>query len=185
MKLKKFNFKKINSTNDAAIRIIKNTNNKSGVVIAKDQKKGKGQYGKKWTSYNGNLFVSIFFSLDKIKLSLNQLTKVNCLLVKKLIMQFYKGNIRIKHPNDLLIDKKKISGILQEKILKSNETFIIVGIGINLVKSPKITKYPTTNIMDLTNVKISSNNAILKLIKIYEKFIPILAKINIKNMNKI
>ena len=31
-------------------------------IIAKNQKKGKGQYGKKWTSYNGNLFVSIFFS---------------------------------------------------------------------------------------------------------------------------
>ena len=107
MKLKKFNFKKINSTNDTAIRIIKNTNNKFGVVIAKDQKKGKGKYGKRWTSYNGNLFVSIFFSLNKIKLSLNQLTKVNCLLVKKLLMQFYKGNIIIKHPNDLLINKKK------------------------------------------------------------------------------
>ena len=35
-----------------------------------------------------------------------------------------------------------------EKISKSNENFIIVGIGINLIKSPKITKYPTTNIKD-------------------------------------
>ena len=61
MKLKKFNFKKINSTNDTAIRIIKSTNNRSGIVITKNQKKGKGQYGRKWTSYNGNLFVSIFF----------------------------------------------------------------------------------------------------------------------------
>lgn len=185
MKLRKFHFKKVNSTNDTAIRIIKNTNNKFGIIIAKNQKKGKGQYGKKWTSYNGNLLVSIFFSLNKIKLSLSQLTKVNCLLVKKLIMQFYNGNITIKHPNDLLINKKKISGILQEKISKSNENFIIVGIGINLIKSPKITKYQTTNIKDLTNVKISSKNAALKLVKIYEKFIPILPKINTKNMNKI
>ena len=129
--------------------------------------------------------MSIFFPLNKIKLSLAQLTKVNCLLVKKLIMQFYKGNITIKKPNDLLINKKKISGILQETLLKSNETFIIVGIGVNLVKSPRISKYPTTNIADLTHVQISSNNAALKLIKIYEKFIPILPKINIKNMNKI
>ena len=185
MKLKKFNFNKINSTNDTAIRIIKKTNNKSGIVITRNQKKGKGQYGKKWISYNGNLFVSIFFSLNKIELSLTQLTKVNCLLVKKLIMQFYKGNITIKKPNDLFINKKKISGILQETLLKSNETFIIVGIGVNLVKSPTIAKYPTTNIADLTNIRISSNNATLKLIKIYEKFIPILPKINIKNMNKI
>ena len=47
MKLRKFHFKKVNSTNDTAIRIIKNTNNKFGIIIAKNQKKGKGQYGKK------------------------------------------------------------------------------------------------------------------------------------------
>ena len=48
MKLKKFNFKIVNSTNDLAIKIIKNTNNKSGIVIAEKQKRGRGQYGKKW-----------------------------------------------------------------------------------------------------------------------------------------
>ena len=41
MKLKKFNFKIVNSTNDLAIQIIKNTNNKAGIVIADRQKKGK------------------------------------------------------------------------------------------------------------------------------------------------
>ena len=73
MKLKKFNFKIVNSTNDLAIRIIKKTKNKSGIVIATKQKKGRGQYGKKWASFKGNLFVSIFFSIDKIKLSLKDL----------------------------------------------------------------------------------------------------------------
>ena len=47
MKLKIFNFKIVNSTNDLAIQIIKNTNNKSGIVIADRQNKGRGQYGKK------------------------------------------------------------------------------------------------------------------------------------------
>ena len=79
MKLKKFNFKIINNTNDLAIKIIKSTNNKSGFVIAEKQEKGKGQYGKKWISYKGNLFVSIFFSTDKINLSLKVLTRINCL----------------------------------------------------------------------------------------------------------
>ena len=39
MKLKKFNFKIVNSTNDSAIRIIKNTNIKSGIVIAKNKQR--------------------------------------------------------------------------------------------------------------------------------------------------
>ena len=185
MNLKKFNFKTIESTNDLAAKIIKNTDTKSGIVIAEKQKRGRGQYGKKWVSYKGNLFVSIFFPINNIKPSLKNLTKLNCLLVKKLVSEFYKGKILIKKPNDLLINKKKISGILQETLLKSDKIFIIVGIGINLNKSPDIKNYPTTNLFSLTNEKINTNNAVLRLKKIYEKYIPIFPKFNIKNIDRI
>ena len=47
MKLKKFNFKIVNSTNDLAIQIIKNTNNKSGIVFADKQNKWKRSIWKK------------------------------------------------------------------------------------------------------------------------------------------
>ena len=184
MKLKKFNFKTINSTNALATRFIKSNKTKSGIIIAEKQKKGRGQYGKKWISHKGNLFVSIFFPIGKIKLSLTRLTKINCLLVKKVISNFYKGKILIKSPNDLLIEKKKISGILQEILNHENEKFIIIGIGINLIKSPNIINYPTISLLDLTNTKISINSVVFKLIKIYEKFIPILPRFNIKNITK-
>jgi len=184
MKLKKFNFKIVNSTNDLAIQIIKNTNNKSGIVIAEKQKKGRGQYGKKWTSFKDNLFVSIFFQVNKVQLSLKDLTKINCFLVKKLLSNFYKGKITIKNPNDLLINNMKVSGILQETLSKSDQKFIVVGIGINLIKSPIIKNYLTTNLLDLTGLKIPPKNAALKLKKIYESFIPMLPKFNIKNLDK-
>ena len=106
-------------------------------------------------------------------------------MVKKIISKFYEGKIIVKNPNDLLIDKMKISGILQETLSKSDEKFIIVGVGINLVKSPKIKTYPTTNLFELTNIKINSYKTALKLKKIYEKFIPMLPKFNIKNIDKI
>ena len=185
MKLKKFNFKIINSTNDLAIKIIKNTNIESGIVIAEKQIKGRGQYGNKWISYKGNLFVSIFFPISKIKLSLKDMTKINCLLVKKTISKFYKGKILIKNPNDLLIKKKKVSGILQETISKSDKLFIVVGIGINLIKSPNIKSYPSTNLYDLTNTKINNYKMALNLKKIYERFIPNFQKFNVKNIKRI
>ena len=78
----------------------------------------------------------------------------------------------------------KISGILQETLSKSGKTFMIVGIGINLIKSPNIKNYPTTNLFDLTNIKITPNNAALMIKKIYEKFIPIFPKFNVKNLDR-
>ncbi len=184
MKLKKFKFKKVKSTNDTAIRIIKNSKYKSGMIISDKQISGRGQYGKKWISYEGNLFVSFFYELKNIKLSLSTLTKINCLLVKKLLSKYYKKKIIFKKPNDLLINKKKISGILQETISTSDNKFLIVGVGINLVKSPKIKNYLTTNLLELMNKNINKLKIENQLKQIFEKNLSKMYKINFK-LNKI
>ena len=171
MIIKNFNYKCVNSTNDIAINLIKQKNITAGFVLADKQKKGRGQRGKKWISYKGNLFVSIFFSLDKINLTLNQLTKFNADLIIKLISHYYKKKIKLKLPNDILINRKKICGILQETIKKNNIQYLIVGIGLNLVNSPQIRKYPTTNLYDLTNSKISVNIISKELKDMYKNFL--------------
>ncbi|MBD1153350.1 biotin--[acetyl-CoA-carboxylase] ligase [Pelagibacterales bacterium SAG-MED24] len=168
MKFKKFRFKKVESTNNLAIRIIKNSNINYGMVIADTQKKGRGQYGKKWISYKGNFFVSFFYRIDQLTLSLKQITRINCLLVKKLLSIYYKKKIIFKKPNDLLINKKKICGILQEKISKLNNRYLIVGIGINLIKDPNLKNYPTTNLFELLKKKISKNKIEKEIKKIFE-----------------
>ncbi len=185
MRLKKFSFKTVNSTNDTALRIIKNTNIKSGFISAEKQKKGRGQYNKKWISYKGNLFISIYFSLEKINLSLKQLTRLNCMLVKKVLSNYYKKKIFIKNPNDLLINKKKISGILQETVVKKDIKFIIIGIGINLVRKPTIKDYPTTSLYELTKIKYKKENIENKIKLIFESFIPKLSKFNLNSIKTI
>ena len=168
MKFKVFRFKKVESTNNSAIRIIKNSNVNYGMIISNEQKKGRGQYGKKWISYNGNLFVSFFFRLNNLNSSLKQITKINCLLVMKLISIYYKKKIILKKPNDLLINKKKICGILQEKISKLNKRYLVVGIRINLIKNPKLKNYPTTNLSELLNKKVSKSKIEKQIKKIFE-----------------
>ena len=171
MKLKQFNFKKVQSTNQTAIKFIKNSKKRFGLINSERQSKGKGQYGRKWISYKGNIFISIFYELDKVDLSINSLTKKNCFLVKKVISNYYKKKITFKQPNDLLINKKKICGILQEVIEKSQTKYLVVGIGLNLIKSPKISNYLTTNLFAETNRKINQKK-IIKEIKItFEKFL--------------
>ena len=168
MKFKIFRFKKVVSTNNSAIKIIKNSNVNYGMIIADEQKNGRGQYGKKWISYKGNLFVSFFYKFDNLTISIKQITKINCLLVKKLLSTYYKKKIIFKKPNDLLINKKKICGILQEKISKLNKKYLIVGIGINLIKNPNFKNYPTTKLSELLNKKISKNKIEKQIKKIFE-----------------
>ena len=171
MKLKQFNFKKVKSTNQTAIRLIKSSKNEFGLIVSEAQSKGKGQYGRKWISYKGNIFLSFFYKLKNINLSLSSLTKINCFLVKDVISKYYKRKITFKSPNDLLINKKKICGILQEKIEKSKKQYFVVGIGFNLIKSPNIPNYPTTNLFEVTNQKINKKKFVKELKITFEKFL--------------
>ena len=171
MKLKQFNFKKVKSTNQIEIRFIKSSKNEFGLIVSETQSKGKGQYGRKWISYKGNIFLSFFYKLENINLSLSLLTKKNCFLVKDVISKYYKKKITFKLPNDLLINKKKICGILQEKIENSKKQYLIVGIGFNLIKSPNIANYPTTNLLEITNQKINKKKFVKELKITFEKFL--------------
>ena len=171
MKLKQFNFKIVKSTNQTAIRMIKSSKNGFGLVVSESQSKGKGQYGRKWISYKGNIFLSFFYELENINLSITSLTKINCLLVRNVISKYYKKKITFKSPNDLLIKNKKICGILQEQIKKFNKQYLIVGIGFNLIKNPYISDYPTTNLLEITNQKINKKKFIKELKITFEKFL--------------
>ena len=167
MRLKKFNYKKIKSTNDTAIRLI-TSGIEGGVVTADIQTKGKGQRGNKWISKKGNLFISIFFKVNS-KLSLKKITSTNLLILKKIISSQIRGKIHIKLPNDILIYKKKVSGILQEIMYKNNNKYLIAGIGINIVSSPIITNYPTTYLNKYSKKKINKIIIVNKIKLNFEK----------------
>ena len=173
MSFKKFFYKKVSSTNDLAIKKI-NRGTIKGISIADYQKKGRGQQGKKWLSFKGNIFMTIFFNIKK-NMNIKKITILNCKIIKKVLFQFIKKTIIIKPPNDLFINKKKICGILQEIKFKNESKFLIIGIGINLVKSPKIKNYPTTNILKETGIKVKKYDLIKNIEKSYIKNLKLFA----------
>ena len=177
MKFKKFKFKKVQSTNNTAIRILKKNISKAGMVVADNQLAGKGQYGRKWISYRGNLFVSFFHEMKFDNLSISTITKINCLLVKKLLSKYIKKKITYKKPNDLLINKKKICGILQETLFLSNKKFLITGIGLNIHKNPNIKNYLSTNMSELIGKNVSKLKVENDLKQLFEKSFTRLYKI--------
>ena len=79
MKLKKYLYKKVESTNNVAIRLIKQGNQR-GIILTDQQTKGKGQGKNRWISMKGNLFISIFFEINKNHLDLIQVTENRCKL---------------------------------------------------------------------------------------------------------
>tara|TARA_Y100000816_G_C26007116_1_gene526405 strand:+ start:171 stop:695 length:525 start_codon:yes stop_codon:yes gene_type:complete len=167
MKLKKFIFKKIKSTNDTAIRLIKE-GEVSGIIYADSQTKGKGQRGNIWISKKGNLFMTIFFNISN-KISLKKLTSINLSILKKIIKNQIKIQTEVKLPNDILIYKKKVCGILQEIMFKNNVKYLIVGIGINIISSPDIKNYPTTFLNKYSKKKINKIKLINEIKLIFEK----------------
>jgi len=167
MKLKKYQFKRVKSTNDIAIKKIRSVINR-GIVIAETQTKARGQYGKKWISFKGNLHMSIFFEINN-NTSIKSITLKNCKIIKKSIQKFTTKKIKFKLPNDLLINKEKICGILQETFFKNKKKFLVVGIGLNLVKNPEIKKYPTNYLNKYASKKVNKLILFRRIKYLYEK----------------
>ena len=166
MILKKFKYKRISSTNDVAITKIKQ-GYKAGIVVSETQINGRGKYGKKWISDKGNLFFSIFFVINK-KIRISRLVLSNLRIIKKILSTYVKLKINIKKPNDIMINKKKICGILNETLFHNNLKFVIIGIGINIASSPKLINYSTTNLNEITKRKICKIKLLKKIKKAFE-----------------
>ena len=124
----------VNSTNDTAIKLIKEKKYENGFVYALMQKRGRGRYGKKWISKKGNLFGTIFFHLKKNYPSVKEFSLINPILNIEVLSKYCgRKNTFFKSPNDIFINDKKICGILQEVIIKGPKKYLLVGIGINLL----------------------------------------------------
>lgn len=139
-------FETIDSTNNYAKILCKNDlNNK--VIIADTQTSGRTTKKQGWISPKGNLYFSILLSLDDEK-KLPQYSFLSALAVAESIKEIDSLNniVNIKWPNDILLNKQKIAGILIEK----EENCVIIGIGLNVKSSPdsSLTRYPTTNLFD-------------------------------------
>lgn len=127
----------IDSTNNYALRMKETSQFKEGLVItANYQTEGSGQRGKSWESLiNENLLISVVVeSTTSIK---NQFLLSKCVALSLYdLLSLYSDNVSIKWPNDILVGKKKIAGVLIQNILKGNKiTHSIIGIGVNVNQS--------------------------------------------------
>ena len=129
------------STNSEALKLAKSTDRPT-FVIAKKQTNGRGRIDRSWSDPSGNFSGSILIKIDEDLQSLALRSFVAALAVFDAIDQKIskEHELVIKWPNDLLLNGKKICGILLETRNFGTVSALVIGIGVNLLSSPNLDK---------------------------------------------
>lgn len=145
-------FEKIDSTNNEGKKGIYEP---WTVLVAKEQTQGKGRLGEKWFSPKGGLYFSIILPKTEIN-DLQTITILTAFCVAKIIKEEYHLEPLIKIPNDVLINNKKVCGILTENIIDKELKLSVIGIGLNT----NIENFNEELKNIATSIKIESNKEV-------------------------
>ncbi|WP_136525691.1 biotin--[acetyl-CoA-carboxylase] ligase [Geomonas ferrireducens] len=126
--------KETESTNQVAFKMAEEGAVEGTVVIADAQSAGKGRLGRVWLSPAGvNLYCSVVLRPDIAPMAACQLTFLSVVAVARAIESCTSLKPQIKWPNDILINGKKVAGLLNEMNAETEKVnFVVLGIGVNL-----------------------------------------------------
>lgn len=125
-------FSEVASTNDLAKEMAAIGAREGTVILAETQTRGKGRFGREWFSPRGGIWLSTILRPKLSAKDIPKLTLTTSLAVAKTINQLFNLKTEVKWPNDVLINAKKVCGILTEANTREDTTnFVVIGIGIN------------------------------------------------------
>jgi BirA family transcriptional regulator, biotin operon repressor / biotin---[acetyl-CoA-carboxylase] ligase len=136
-------FESLDSTNDEAQRQAAGGARAPLWIVAREQTKGRGRGGRQWHSPAGNLYTSLLLNLSIGPAVATQLSFVAALAVHSAVSQHLAPSqlpgLKLKWPNDVVLDGAKLAGILIESASNPSSTglTVIAGIGINVAAAPE------------------------------------------------
>ena len=158
-------FKNIENSNDKIKEVFKNNDKSNLALFCINQKKGRGRKGRVWKSKEGDLTCSI---LIKKKLDISEIGRINIIIVSVIINIFENlglNKVKFKWPNDIIINNKKVAGILIETSVSNNTvTQFIIGIGVNIRSGPNNLKYSSTSLLE-NGLKVKAHKLFFRIIK--------------------
>ena len=163
----------IDSTQSEIWRLYKKQAPTGTLVFADIQTKGKGTHGRTWHTSQAE-YIEIFFLINN-KCSIKKLDGITIEIAEIIVDIFkrkYNIQIKIKKPNDLIYNNKKLGGILTEtKILGTQVTCIVIGIGINTnqIEFPEDIKNTATSIKKEFNITVDTKEFIAEFCNVFEK----------------
>lgn len=151
------------STNVEAYRLAEEGAPEGTVLIADAQCKGKGRLGRIWHSPAGvNLYCSLILRPPIMPVDAFQLTFLSAVAVARAIEKTISINPLIKWPNDILLNGKKVAGLLNEMSAETERVnFVILGIGVNLNMLPD--QYPDDLRHPATSLLVESGSPVNRL----------------------
>jgi BirA family transcriptional regulator, biotin operon repressor / biotin---[acetyl-CoA-carboxylase] ligase len=149
-------FNETSSTNDRALQAGAGGENEGLVIFAESQTGGRGTHGKKWVSSAGaGLWFSILLRANVPATDWPLLVKMAAVACAEAVENWVGKRIRIKPPNDLMLNGGKLAGFLLET--SNTWDFQVLGIGLNVRSAPVIDDYPTAAIEQVTGGPVSRN----------------------------
>lgn len=142
-------FETIDSTNEEARRRAEAGEAGPLWLLAHRQTAGRGRRGRSWDSPTGNLMATLLWRPPVDLQQAGTLSFVAALSVADLVADRAAGDVRLKWPNDVLIEGAKVAGILLESAAEPGSdrlAWIAIGIGVNLRWAPEGTPYPATTV---------------------------------------
>jgi BirA family biotin operon repressor/biotin-[acetyl-CoA-carboxylase] ligase len=123
----------VDSTNDIAKRLVGKSDKEGTVILANSQTQGKGRRGRTWHSEeNVGVYLSTLLKTSLPPEQISQITLVAGVALVQAINEFSRVRAYLKWPNDILLNGKKVAGILTEYCQKKVHSEVILGIGINV-----------------------------------------------------
>ena len=156
MNFKILHYATLDSTNNYA-RELANMGAKEGTVVLADyQTKGRGRFKRRWVSQRGkDLLFTVIVRPKNLKASAaSMITQLTAMSIRDVLKKECGIQSRIKRPNDLLVEDKKICGTLVEGSTQSSSVeYLIVGIGLNVNSQKKELVRGATSIYEVSRKK--------------------------------
>ncbi len=123
----------VDSTNDIAKRLIGESDKEGTIILANSQTHGKGRMGRTWHSEeNVGIYISTLLKTSLPPEQISKIALVAGVALVQAINEFSRARAYLKWPNDILLNGKKVAGILTEYSKKKSHSEVILGIGINV-----------------------------------------------------
>jgi BirA family biotin operon repressor/biotin-[acetyl-CoA-carboxylase] ligase len=143
-------FDEIDSTNAEARRRAEAGETGPLWIAARRQTAGRGRRGRAWETGAGNLAATLLSVVDKTPAEAAEIAFVAALAVGDLaLLHVPEALVRLKWPNDVLVDDRKVSGVLIESGRRDDGMlWLAVGVGVNLATPPAAAERPATSLKD-------------------------------------